>query len=101
MHEWNATFRHSLGNRRVSATERTLNTGIHRAPEVPRLLAARAVQGIGAALVAPAALGLLTHAYTEPAARARALGVFQGSTAAGGTSSSTPFRRAKFLLSVE
>jgi len=49
------------------------------------LVVSRLLQGAGAALVAPAALGLLTHAYTEPAARARALGIFQGSTAAGGT----------------
>ncbi|MCW2495914.1 MFS transporter [Jatrophihabitans sp.] len=49
------------------------------------LVASRLAQGASAALIAPAALGLLTHAYSEPAARARALGIFQGSTAAGGT----------------
>jgi EmrB/QacA subfamily drug resistance transporter len=49
------------------------------------LVAARLVQGASAALVAPAALAMLTHAYTTPAARANALGIFQGSTAAGAT----------------
>ncbi len=49
------------------------------------LVASRMVQGASAALIAPAALALLTHAYTDPAARTRALGIFQGSTAAGGT----------------
>jgi EmrB/QacA subfamily drug resistance transporter len=49
------------------------------------LVAGRLVQGAGAALVAPAALALLTVSYPAPAARARALGIFQGSTAAGAT----------------
>ncbi|MCW2787292.1 MAG: transporter [Marmoricola sp.] len=49
------------------------------------LVASRIVQGASAALVAPSALALLTHAYVDPTARTRALGIFQGSTAAGGT----------------
>ncbi len=40
------------------------------------LLAARAVQGIGAALLSPAALALLAQAFPEGAARTRALGVW-------------------------
>jgi MFS family permease len=51
----------------------------------PMLVVARLVQGAGSALVAPAALALLTGSYPAPAARARALGIFQGSTAAGAT----------------
>lgn len=47
------------------------------------LVASRIAQGASAALVAPAALALLGHAYTEPAARTRAMGIFQGSVAAG------------------
>ncbi|MEV8253599.1 MFS transporter [Rhodoglobus sp. NPDC076762] len=42
------------------------------------LLAARAVQGAGAALLAPAALALLTHLFPKPGDRARALGVWGG-----------------------
>lgn len=49
------------------------------------LVVARLAQGASAALVAPGALGVLTDAYTTPQGRARALGVFQGSSAAGAT----------------
>jgi EmrB/QacA subfamily drug resistance transporter len=45
------------------------------------LIAARSVQGLGAALVMPTALGLLTGAF-EPADRPRALGVFASTTGA-------------------
>lgn len=43
------------------------------APSLAVLIAGRVLQGIGAALLVPCALSLLTHAYTEPAARARAI----------------------------
>ena len=55
------------------------------AVSAPMLVIARLVQGGSAALIAPAALALLVDAYQSPAARARALGIFQGSTAAGAT----------------
>jgi EmrB/QacA subfamily drug resistance transporter len=42
------------------------------------LLAARAVQGLGAAMAAPAALSVLTGTFTEGPARNRALGIFGG-----------------------
>lgn len=47
------------------------------------LVASRMVQGASAALIAPAALALLAHAHPEPRARIRAMGIFQGSVAAG------------------
>ncbi|WP_280299200.1 MFS transporter [Nocardia abscessus] len=47
------------------------------------LIAARAVQGIGAAVVIPAQLALLTTAFTDPAARRRAFGVWSAMGAAG------------------
>jgi EmrB/QacA subfamily drug resistance transporter len=40
------------------------------------LIACRGVQGLGAALTAPAALSTLTTTFTEPAARTRALGIW-------------------------
>ena len=40
------------------------------------LLAARAAQGASAALLAPAALALLTHLFRSPADRAKALGIW-------------------------
>jgi MFS family permease len=48
------------------------------------LVAARAVQGAGAAVVAPAALSLLTTTFAEGAARERALGVWTAAAAGGG-----------------
>jgi EmrB/QacA subfamily drug resistance transporter len=48
------------------------------------LLAARAVQGIGAALAAPSALSLLTTAFAEGQARVRAIGLYTTVSAAGG-----------------
>src|SRR5215510_8596607 len=48
------------------------------------LLAARAVQGAGGALVAPAALSLITTTFPEGAPRTRALGVYAAMSIAGG-----------------
>jgi EmrB/QacA subfamily drug resistance transporter len=47
------------------------------------LIAARAVQGIFAALLAPAALSLLTTTFTEPKERGTAFGVFGAIAGAG------------------
>jgi EmrB/QacA subfamily drug resistance transporter len=47
------------------------------------LIAARAVQGIFAALLAPAALSLLTTTFTDPQERGRAFGVFGAIGGAG------------------
>lgn len=48
------------------------------------LILARAVQGLGAAILAPATLSLLTTGYTEPKARARALTAWGATAASGG-----------------
>jgi MFS family permease len=48
------------------------------------LLAARAVQGAGGALVAPAALSLITTTFPEGAPHTRALGVYAAMSIAGG-----------------
>jgi EmrB/QacA subfamily drug resistance transporter len=48
------------------------------------LLAARAVQGTGAALAAPCALSLLTTAFPEGQQRVRAIGMYTTVSAAGG-----------------
>jgi EmrB/QacA subfamily drug resistance transporter len=48
------------------------------------LLAARAVQGLGAALAAPSALSLLTTAFSEGPQRVRAIGLYTTMSAAGG-----------------
>jgi EmrB/QacA subfamily drug resistance transporter len=49
------------------------------APSAPWLIAARVVQGVGAAFVMPLAMALLSATYTGPA-RARALGIFTSVT---------------------
>lgn len=46
------------------------------APDGTTLIAARAVQGLGAALIAPAALAILTNTFTEGPERNKALGVW-------------------------
>jgi EmrB/QacA subfamily drug resistance transporter len=48
------------------------------------LVAARAVQGVGAAVLAPAALSLLTATFPAGRARVRAFGVWSATNAAGG-----------------
>ena len=47
------------------------------------LIAARAAQGIGAALLAPATLALLTTTFVDPAERRRALGAWAATAASG------------------
>jgi EmrB/QacA subfamily drug resistance transporter len=54
------------------------------APTGATLLAARAVQGLGAALVSPAALALVTAARPDGPQRARALGWWTAAAAGGG-----------------
>ncbi|HEX4759143.1 MAG TPA: MFS transporter, partial [Thermoleophilaceae bacterium] len=48
------------------------------------LIVARAVQGLGAAIVSPAALSILTVTFTEGAERNRALGVWGAVAGSGG-----------------
>ena len=48
------------------------------------LIAARAVQGLGAAIVSPAALSILITTFAEGAERNRALGVWGATVGAGG-----------------
>jgi EmrB/QacA subfamily drug resistance transporter len=47
------------------------------------LLAARALQGLFAALMAPAALSIISLTFTEPAERAKAFGVYGGASGGG------------------
>ena len=54
------------------------------APTLPVLIAARLVQGVGAALITPTSLALIREAYTDPTRRARAIALWAmgGSVAA-------------------
>jgi DHA2 family methylenomycin A resistance protein-like MFS transporter len=46
------------------------------APDALTLIAARAVQGLGAAILVPNSLALLSHAYPDEKARGRAVGIW-------------------------
>jgi EmrB/QacA subfamily drug resistance transporter len=50
----------------------------------PMLLAARAVQGVGAAALAPASLSLITASHHDPKSRARALSLWGAAASAAG-----------------
>jgi EmrB/QacA subfamily drug resistance transporter len=54
------------------------------APSAVALVVARTVQGLGAALVAPSALALLTHTFPSGPARQRAVGTWTAAAAGGG-----------------
>jgi EmrB/QacA subfamily drug resistance transporter len=54
------------------------------ARSAPWLVVARAAQGLGAALVVPAALSILTTSFSAGAARNRALGIWTAAAAGGG-----------------
>ncbi len=49
------------------------------------LVAARAVQGLGGAIIAPAALSIIITTFTEPADRARAMGIWGFVVSGGGS----------------
>ena len=72
-----------LGRRRMFAAGLAIFSGASAAcalaPNVGMLIAARAIQGAGAALVMPLGMTLLSAAYS-PEKRARALGIFSGIT---------------------
>lgn len=61
----------------------SLASGLAQSPAM--LICARFVQGAGAAMIAPTVLAILTSAYADGAERTRALGIWTGATAAGGT----------------
>jgi EmrB/QacA subfamily drug resistance transporter len=55
------------------------------APSLPVLVAARALQGISAAVIAPAALSMVMSAFPEGAGRNKALGIWGGLGGLGAT----------------
>ena len=57
------------------------------------LVAARAVQGLGGAVVSAVALSLIMNLFTEPAERAKAMGVFGFVASGGGQHRRAPRRR--------
>lgn len=74
-----------LGTRRVFVTGLLIFTAASLAAGLatsgPALIAARAVQGVGAAMLTPTALALITQLFPDPAERGRAVGLW-GATGA-------------------
>ncbi len=69
-----------LGNRRIFCTGVVVFTvasaGCGLAPNTESLVAARLVEGLGAALIVPGSLALLQQSYPSPADRSRAFGLW-------------------------
>lgn len=69
-----------IGARRVFVTGFAIfaaaSAACGAAPDLAVLIAARAVQGTGAAVLIPCSLALLTHSYPDAADRARAIGIW-------------------------
>lgn len=57
--------------------------GCSLAPNVGWLIAFRALQGAAGSTLTPMAMGIVTATFTEPAARARAMGVWSGTFGVG------------------
>jgi EmrB/QacA subfamily drug resistance transporter len=55
------------------------------APSQGALVAARALQGLGGAVIAPAALAIIVTSFPEPSERARAMGIWGFVASAGGS----------------
>ncbi|GAC1499581.1 MAG: MFS transporter [Ktedonobacteraceae bacterium] len=52
-------------------------------PSLATLIVARILQGVGPALLVPASLSLITHGFSDPGERARAIGIWGGSSGIG------------------
>jgi DHA2 family methylenomycin A resistance protein-like MFS transporter len=74
-----------IGHRRVVlaglAVFGAASLGCGTATNIELLVAARAVQGVGAALLLPGTLAVITNLYVDGAARARAVGIWAGAGA--------------------
>lgn len=76
-----------LGQKRTFLMGYVLFTGASLlcslAPSLPLLIAARVFQGVGPALLVPSSLSLITHGIQNPGKRARAVGIWVGSSGIG------------------
>ena len=66
----------------IALTAASLACGLATSQEMP---SARAVQGLGGAVVSAVALSLIVTLFTEPSERAKAMGVFGFVASAGGS----------------
>jgi MFS family permease len=76
-----------FGRRRVLQAGLALFTvasaGCSIAPNLGWLIACRALQGAGGSALTPMSMGIITATFTDPAARARAIGLWSGTFGAG------------------
>lgn len=76
-----------LGHKRTFLLGYVLFTGASLlcslAPSLTLLIAARVLQGVGPALLVPSSLSLITHGFQDPGKRARAVGIWVGSSGIG------------------
>jgi DHA2 family methylenomycin A resistance protein-like MFS transporter len=81
------TLGDQFGHKRIFLTGYVLFTGASLlcslAPSLPLLIAARVLQGVGPALLVPGSLSLITHGFQNPEKRARAVGIWAGSSGIG------------------
>jgi DHA2 family methylenomycin A resistance protein-like MFS transporter len=74
-----------IGRRRIVLAGLTVfglaSLGCGVAPNIALLIVARALQGVGAALLLPGTLAVITDQYVDKAARARAVGIWAGAGA--------------------
>lgn len=81
------TLGDQLGHKRAFLTGYLLFTGASLlcslAPSLNILIAARVLQGVGPALLVPSSLALITHGFQNPGKRARAVGIWAGSSGIG------------------
>jgi EmrB/QacA subfamily drug resistance transporter len=59
------------------------SVGCSLAPDAGWLIACRAVQGAGGSALTPMSMGIITATFTDPAARARAIGLWSGTFGVG------------------
>jgi EmrB/QacA subfamily drug resistance transporter len=59
------------------------SAGCSIAPNLGWLIACRALQGAGGSALTPMSMGIITATFTDPAARARAIGLWSGTFGAG------------------
>jgi EmrB/QacA subfamily drug resistance transporter len=77
-----------FGRRRIFLVGLTVFTGASLlggfAQDQAMLIGARAIQGLGGAILSPATLTILTTRFTDPKARTRAMGIWSAVAGAGG-----------------
>lgn len=77
----------TLGRRKIFLTASTLflltSLGAGLAGSFTWLLIFRALQGMASALLMPSALSIVSHTFTEPSARSKAIGIFSSFAALG------------------